>query len=103
MGLCTTMYIQRVLFIPDSFSLDWGHSVHIAIFPIFGILVMEQYRILLIWRSAENYQNYGILTFFLMQEHMQLEISKCNFSHNFHCSPSKLMRTLVTTVNLNAC
>ncbi len=35
-------------------------------------------------------ENYGIWKFFLTQDHMQLEISKCYFSHNFHCSPSKL-------------
>ncbi len=29
----------------------------------------------------------GTLNFFLTQDHMQLEISKCYFSHNF---PSKL-------------
>ena len=33
---------------------------------------------------------YGTLRFFLTQDHMQLEFSKCYFSHNFHWSPSKL-------------
>ncbi len=30
----TTVYICRVLFMPDSLSLVWGHSVHFAKFPI---------------------------------------------------------------------
>ncbi len=37
---------------------------------------------------VERSENYGILR--LPFDHMQLEISKCYFSHNFHCSPSKL-------------
>ena len=35
-------------------------------------------------------RNYGIMKFYLTQDHMQLEMSKCYFSHNFHWSPSKL-------------
>ncbi len=35
-------------------------------------------------------KNYGILKFFLTQDHMQLEISKYYFSHNFYWSPFKL-------------
>ena len=32
---------------------------------------------------------YGILKFFLTQDHVWLEISKCSFSHNFHWRPAK--------------
>ena len=42
------------------------------------------------WRSAKSYKKDGILKFFLSQEHRQLEISKCYFSHNFHWNPCKL-------------
>ncbi len=46
---------------------------------------MEQYK-------YKN--NYGILKVFLTQDHMELEISKCYFYHNFHCSPSKLYENI---------
>ena len=42
------------------------------------------------------------MTFFLTQDHMQLEISRCYFSHNFHWSNPNFMTTLVTMINLNA-
>ena len=32
--------------------------------------------------------------FFLTQDHMQLEILKCYFSHNFRCSSSKLYENI---------
>ncbi len=104
-----TVHVWRLLLMPDSLSLVWGHSVHFAKFPILqflklcsspnfhpihpnviqGILMMGQYRlhVLRFWRSAKNC---GILKFFLPWDHMQLEISKCYFSHNLHWSPSKL-------------
>ncbi len=31
---CTTVHICRVLLMPDSLSLVWGHSLHFAKFPI---------------------------------------------------------------------
>ncbi len=34
----TTVHIQRVLFMLDSLSLVWGHSVHFAKFPILQFL-----------------------------------------------------------------
>ena len=40
--------------------------------------------------------------FFLTQDHMQLEISRCYFSHNFHWIHPNFMTTLVTMINLNA-
>ncbi len=92
---------------PDSLSLVRGHSVHFPKFPILQILkllmfiqfhpnfiqrtlIIEQYRLFPFWRFAPNYKNYGISKFFLIQDHVQLEISKSYFSHNFHWSPSKL-------------
>ncbi len=41
-------------------------------------------------RPAQNLKkNCVILIFFLTPDHMQLKISKCYFSHNFHWIPSK--------------
>ena len=34
----TTMHIHRVLLMPDSLSLVWGHSVHFVNFPILQLL-----------------------------------------------------------------
>ncbi len=61
----------------------------------------------------KNCKSYGTLKFFSTQDYMQLEFSKCHYSHNFHWSPSKLYDsirqfkqsvktpgTLVTKVNL---
>ncbi len=46
--------------------------------------------------KKNNKKKYGILNIFLYpQFHMQLEISKCYFSHNFHYSPSKLFENIV--------
>ena len=39
-------------------------------------------------------KKYGILTFFLTQDHMQLEISKCYFPNNFHWNPSKIYENI---------
>ncbi len=61
-----------------------------------GILIIQAVTF---WRSAKNCKNYGIMA----QDHMQLEVSKCYFSHNCHWSPSKFLTTLVTMLNLNAC
>ncbi len=47
-------------------------------------------------------ENYAILKFFLTQDHMQLEISKCYFSHNYHWAHPYFMTKLVTMINLNA-
>ncbi len=44
--------------------------------------------------SARNCQNDGTLKFFLTQDHMQLKISKCYFSHNMHWSTSKLYENI---------
>ncbi len=56
---------------------------------------MGQYRVLLFWWSAKKMKKkYGILTFLLTQDQMQLEISKCHFSHNFDWSQSKLSENI---------
>ena len=104
-------YYSRIwwlLLMPD-LSLVWGHSVHFAKFPILqflklcsspnfyqihpnfiqGILITGQYR-QLCFGDLLKIKNNGTLKFFLTQDHMQLEISKCYFSHNFRWSPSKL-------------
>ena len=39
-------------------------------------------------------KKYGILKYFLAQDHMQLEVSKCSFSHNFRWSQSKLYKNI---------
>ena len=68
----TTIHTWRLLLMPDSVSLVWGHSVHFAkpileftilqrsifqpIHPNFiqGILIMREYSLLLFWRSAKK-------------------------------------------------
>ncbi len=35
-----------------------------------------------------------ILKIFLTQDHMELQISKCYFSHHYHWSPSKLYENI---------
>ena len=57
-----------------------------------GIIIIQAVTI---WRSAKNCKKYGTLN--LTQDHMQLEFSKCYFSH------ANFMRTLFTMVNVNAC
>ncbi len=102
---------------PDSLSLFWGHSVHFAKLPIFQFLKLcsspnfypissklytrypnhTAIRYYVFGSNCQKLQKYGILKLFLTQDHMQLEISKCYFSHlNF-------MRTLITMVNLDVC
>ncbi len=104
----TTVHICRVFLVPDSLSLVWGNSVHFAKFTMLQFLkapLLSQFSSI----SSKHYtryhnhtgchflatcpklQNYGTLKIFLTQEHsMQLEFSKCYFSHNFRWSPSKL-------------
>ncbi len=81
----TIVDIQRVLFMADSLSLVWGHSVHFtkisnfcnfknsARLPIFilfhlnfmqGILIMQQYRLLLFDDLPQITKKYDILIFF---------------------------------------
>ncbi len=99
---------------PDSLSLAWGHLVHFAKFTVLQFLkpVLPQFSSDFIQTLCKVYANhwaihaivlaiyqkfkkkYGILKFFLTQDHMQLEISKCCFSHNFHWSSSKLYENI---------
>ncbi len=102
---------------PDSFSLVWGHSVHVAKFPILPFLTFCLYQFssdlsklytrypkqgaiqaISFWgRSAKNLKkNYGILNFLFIftQDHMQLEMSKVLFLPQFSFFNILLYRTI---------
>ncbi len=75
---------------PDSLSLVWGHSVHLAKFPIFlklcsspnfhlihpnfmqGIIIIQS---ALFWAICQKMQKLWHFEIFLTQDHIQLEFS----------------------------
>ena len=85
-------HIWKVLLMPDSFSLVWGHSVHFAKFPILqflklcsspnfhlihpnfiqGIIIIQAVTFLAICQKLQKLWHFEI---FLTQDHMQLEVS----------------------------
>ena len=60
-----------------------------------GIIIMGQYRLFTVLLICPKLKKkYGFLIFFLTHDHIQLQISNCYFSHNFHWSPSKLFENI---------
>ncbi len=105
---CTTVYICRVLLMPDSLSLVWGHSVHFAKFPMlrfsegyispsfhsistkFYCKYVGHEGIQAVTVFGDLPKFYGTLKFWLTQNHMGLEISKRYSSYSFHPIIAKL-------------
>ncbi len=101
-----------LLFMSDSFRLVWGHLVHFAncqfyylrlcSSPNFYPISFKLYTRYLInraiqatfWAICQKLQKLWHFEISLTQDHMQLEITKCYFSHNFHWSPSKLYENI---------
>ncbi len=111
---CTTVHICRILLMPDSLSLIWGHSVHFAKLSILQFLTLlhsqfssDSSKLYTRYHNHTGCHFFGKLQklwhfeIFLTQDHMQLE---------FSISPTifigvypNFVTTLATIVNLNAC
>ncbi len=59
-----------------------------------SIIIMGLYRLLLVLAICQKLKKIWHFEFFLTQDHMPLEISKCYFSKNFHWSPPKLYENI---------
>ncbi len=69
---------------PDCLRLVWGHSVHVAKFPLLHNQgVMQDIPFLANLPKTKKKKKYGILKIFLTQHDIELEISKRYFSHIF--------------------
>ena len=107
--------ICRVLFMTDSLSSLWGHSVYLARLPMwrfskgycshsfhpFSTKLYGKYghqggiQAITFWPSAKfTKKNYGTLKFLLTQNHVVLEISKCYSPVVFIWFQPNFMRTL---------
>ncbi len=103
----TTVHICRVLLMPDSWSLVWGHSVHFAKFPVPRF--SKHYSFNSFHQISANCTqsdswHCGILKFFLTQD-MQIYYFQSAISPTIFIGVNQtFMTTLVTMVNLiNAC
>ena len=106
----TIVHIGRVLLMPDSLSMVWGHLVHFAKFPILrfskGYSLNRFHQISTKLHTKDHNQGliqavtffsdlpkikkYGTLKFLSTQSHMGLEISKRYSSYSFHTKSAKL-------------
>ncbi len=115
---CTTVHIFRVLLMPNSFSLVWGHSVHFVNFQFYNFrktLLLSQFssgssKLYTSYHNhtgchffgnlQKNCKNYGTLNFLNTGPYAA---GSSNSSHNFLWSPSKLCDNTGYHGKLNAC